>query len=346
MVATASTMKQLRILTGQHAGVRLHLGPDRYRLAADPQSTVQISDWTGVPGLLEITANGARWSEEGGALESVPDFELRYSGSIVWCVGPAMDDAWPADIELLKGLMKTPAIASAPLSKRLLQHPRTSWWVVVVTVAIALTGMGASVAGRSREALTSDSNKHSSMSQGRKADRQIVERLLSQQGVWRPTVTTSAEGLAVGGLVPTETSAAVLRQQLEELGVGSVQFNVISAAAISSQMAEGIGQPGAQVEYLGEGKFRVGGTLNDSKQARVVAGRLSSDFGNLVERIEFSYADLGSAEGVPLRASLHVEDFEYVQTRDGSKHLLIGDRSNYREHSSRETEALPGEMKK
>jgi type III secretion protein D len=48
-------MKQLRILTGIHAGATAPLAPGVYRIAADDDADIRITDWTGASALVEVS---------------------------------------------------------------------------------------------------------------------------------------------------------------------------------------------------------------------------------------------------------------------------------------------------
>nr|WKF60266.1 hypothetical protein HUO10_004787 [Paraburkholderia busanensis] len=52
-------MKLLRILTGRHAGAQVHLDPGAYRIGADDDADIQLTDWRGADVLLVVEANGA-----------------------------------------------------------------------------------------------------------------------------------------------------------------------------------------------------------------------------------------------------------------------------------------------
>jgi type III secretion protein D len=47
-------MKQLRILTGIHAGATAPLGPGVYRIDADDDADIRITDWTGPSAIVEV----------------------------------------------------------------------------------------------------------------------------------------------------------------------------------------------------------------------------------------------------------------------------------------------------
>ena len=90
-------MKQLRILTGLHAGVQLRLTRRQYRIASDEDADLQISDWAHAPLLLTFEEEGSDVSpalhliaDDGtparttaGALGLLEDFLPRRFGDIV-----------------------------------------------------------------------------------------------------------------------------------------------------------------------------------------------------------------------------------------------------------------------
>ncbi|MCR4468335.1 secretion protein [Burkholderia sp. SCN-KJ] len=51
-------MKLLRILTGHHAGAQVHLDAGAYRIGADDDADVQLTDWQGADVLLVVEPNG------------------------------------------------------------------------------------------------------------------------------------------------------------------------------------------------------------------------------------------------------------------------------------------------
>lgn len=82
-------MKQLRVLTGRHAGVQITLTPSKYRIAADEQADIQLVDWLVQPlelelleegNVLTITSPQADIAE--GTAQSFADFEPRRFGNV------------------------------------------------------------------------------------------------------------------------------------------------------------------------------------------------------------------------------------------------------------------------
>jgi hypothetical protein len=47
-------MKQLRVLTGRHAGTQLMLSASMYRIDSSEQADIQLTDWQSEPLVLEL----------------------------------------------------------------------------------------------------------------------------------------------------------------------------------------------------------------------------------------------------------------------------------------------------
>jgi type III secretion protein D len=108
-------MKQLRVLTGRHAGTQLMLSASMYRIDSSEQADIQLTDWQSEPLVLELqetdsvvtvtfTSQAADESQP-AARELLADFVPKRFGDVVLCVGP-MHAQWPSDVELLELLMR------------------------------------------------------------------------------------------------------------------------------------------------------------------------------------------------------------------------------------------------
>lgn len=117
--------RQLRILTGYHAGARLDLPPGRHVIGADEHADVHISDWQGAAVAIVFAEDGTvtlasmadhAGRDAAGVTDPVPlhDFIPVRRGDIVLCVGPA-DTAWPAEVRLLEAMFR-PAPAAPPVA--------------------------------------------------------------------------------------------------------------------------------------------------------------------------------------------------------------------------------------
>ncbi|MGI4857979.1 MAG: hypothetical protein ACRYHA_13920 [Janthinobacterium lividum] len=105
--------KQLRILSGCHAGARLNLRYGISTVGSTEQADVQISDWEGETMFLEYRSDGtATMTPPPGNVASsriartLLDWIPSRYGQTVLCVGP--DDAtWPSEVSLFERLLQT-----------------------------------------------------------------------------------------------------------------------------------------------------------------------------------------------------------------------------------------------
>jgi len=109
--------KEIRLLTGRHAGARVTLNALPTVIGNDEQSDIQISDWD-QPAMQVIQREDGSLTivtgDASGEAIVMEDFKPRRFGSVVLCVGDA-EAQWPSDIELLETLL-SPSPAPAPVS--------------------------------------------------------------------------------------------------------------------------------------------------------------------------------------------------------------------------------------
>src|SRR6185295_3404688 len=117
---------QLRILTGQHAGVQLDLSSARYVISADDKADIQLLDWTSDTMILFAAEDGSismalvspgTSEPQDDAFETIEDFVPRRVGDIVLCVGAA-GETWTSDIDLIARLTQPDAPADVPPPRR------------------------------------------------------------------------------------------------------------------------------------------------------------------------------------------------------------------------------------
>ena len=277
-------MKQLRILTGRHAGARLRLTHQRYTLGAGNDTDVQISDWKHTPVVLMIDecSDVIRMAIEAddaqaGRATALEDFVPRRFGDIVLCVGSGDDNAWPGDVELLQRLMRPArnrAQAGAPSGRPPLQ--------VRVAGALAREGLN----GLSAEAA---------------GDAKVV----------------------VSGLVNSHREIERAHAVLREFGETAVVNRYASADDLTRSISDALADASLNVRYEGSGVFLVQGAVRDVDALHSIVGRIGSDIGPLVKRIDIDVKELPPAERAHLDAMLMSPDLQYVQTPDGTKHLVV-----------------------
>jgi type III secretion protein D len=336
-------MKQLRILTGEHAGVSLELTSTRYVIGADDKADIQLLDWQSSPVVIEVTEEqvvniavnpGDLFVLQPEEVERFDDFSPRRVGDIVLCVGPAQG-AWPSDLDLITRLTQpaandTDAAAAAagaaaagtePAAPALPMRSRRRMGRVLSVVAglAMLTGFGATVARMNNGSGTQNAQRGApALPLKARVERTVAE--LSLPGL---DVVQTGEQVAVRGLVRSTADAAALRARLEGLKVGGIVHAYASAADVAQDIAEGLGLPGLEVSWRGNGVFAVSGRTVDLDRLNAAAARLRTDLAPLVQRIDVVATEKAPNASAPISAALNAGELKYVQTRDGVKHLSL-----------------------
>lgn len=336
-------MKQLRILTGEHAGVSLELTSTRYVIGADDKADIQLLDWQSKPVVIEVTEEqvvsiavnpGDLFVLQPDEIERFDDFSPRRVGDIVLCVGPAQG-AWPSDLELITRLTQpaandTDAAAAADGAAaggtglaepaRPVRSRRRLGRVLSVVAGLAmLTGFGATVA-RMNHAPGAPKPQGGPTVLPLKAR---VERAVAELSLPGLDVVQTGEQVAVRGLVRSTADATALRTRLEALKVGGIVHAYASAADVAQDIAEGLGLPGLEVSWRGNGVFAVSGRTVDMARLNAAAARLRTDLAPLVQRIDIVAIEKAPNASAPISAALNAGELKYVQTRDGVKHLSL-----------------------
>lgn len=314
-------MKQLRVLTGRHAGVQITLTPSKYRIAADEQADIQLVDWQVQPlelelleegNVLTITSPQADIAE--GTAQSFADFEPRRFGNVVLCVGP-VGVAWPSDMELLERLMRPVAKAAD-----LVQGAAAWSWaraasVLAAAAALATGGAFGAVALRHKLAPKVEVVPEPLQSQ--------VARAVSEVGMEDVSVQVVGERVRVEGLLKDSTEVLLLRQQLVRFSSELIEHKYAAASEIAQSVSDALDTPGLVVSYRGRGVFEVSGRAMYLDKVRAAVNRITTDLAPLVRGIEVTASESPAPDTVPVGAMLSTEGLKYVQTRDGAKHLSL-----------------------
>lgn len=314
-------MKQLRVLTGRHAGVQITLTPSKYRIAADEQADIQLVDWQVQPlefelleegSVLTITSPQADIAE--GTAQSFADFEPRRFGNVVLCVGP-VGVAWPSDMELLERLMRPVAKAAD-----LVQGAAAWSWaraasVLAAAAALATGGAFGAVALRHKLAPKVEVVPEPLQSQ--------VARAVSEVGMEDVSVQVVGERVRVEGLLKDSAEVLLLRQQLVRFPSELIEHQYAAASEIAQSVSDALDTPGLVVSYRGRGVFEVSGRAMYLDKVRAAVNRITTDLAPLVRGIEVTASESPAPDTVPVGAMLSTEGLKYVQTRDGAKHLSL-----------------------
>lgn len=320
-------MKQLRILTGLHAGVQLRLTRRQYRIASDEDADLQISDWAHAPLMLTFEEEGSDVSpalhliaDDGmpanpqGLLE---DFLPRRFGDIVLCAGPDAA-AWPSDMALMDALMRPVAKIKATAAAVTDAAPRTK--AALGLKLSALVAAAALIAGLasvlSTQTAASTAPPVSPMEQ--------VLVALRQAGVEGLTVRRVDRRLVVEGLLPGSAEMARARAALQPFGEGQLLHRYASAGDIVRQIGDALNRPGVRVVHRGQGVFVVEGQALDPAELQDEVRRIAADIGPLVRRIDVAVEQTLPTARVRVGSMLAGDDgLQYVQTADGTKHLSL-----------------------
>jgi len=316
-------MKQLRILTGLHAGARLRLLNRTYRIADDDEADLQISDWRHVPITLQIEEGKPTMllvaaPDRDAEASELADFAARRFGDIVLCTGPE-GGAWPSDLELLSQLVQpaatTPAAGKDPGGKPLTRSPHGTMLIAGAIAATALLAGFTTIVVRASTTAP-----------------KVQETTNLQARVWQAVESSKMPGVsvqqigsqvAVEGLLPDNESVARLRTTLQPFAAESLVHRYASATDVARSITEALGNPGLTASYRGQGVFVVGGSSLALDKVRESTQRIAADLAPLVQRIDIAAAELPPPERVPVGAMLSANGLQYVQTRDGVKHLVM-----------------------
>ncbi len=318
-------MKQLRVLTGRHAGAQLRLTAPSYRIAADEQADIQIVDWPSEPLVLDIREEGqlvaialesADTAAAGPGAEALKaagrlfeDFIPRRFGDVVLCVGPE-EGEWPADMLLLERLMK-PAPAEAQQQKA-----RGPGLFVAACVITALMVGGYT--------LVVSSNATAAKA------RTPTEPLLAQvRGAVFPAAPPGLRVAALGdrvlveGLLADSAEVAAVRELLARFPAEQIEHRYAAANDVAQSISDALSSPELAVAYRGRGVFAITGRTTQPDKLRQAASRIAADLAPLVSSIDVVAAEAQAPDRVPVEAMLSSDGLQYVQTRDGAKHLSL-----------------------
>jgi type III secretion protein D len=317
-------MKQLRVLTGRHAGVQLTLSASKYRIAADEQADIQLVDWQAEPLNLELLEEGnlvtittsLQADADNGAAprESFMDFEPRRFGDVVLCVGPVAA-AWPSDVELLERLMRPVQQVAEAVREAGPSRAARAALVFTAVAALAVGGAFASVVWRNTQAAKEKVPAEPLVGQ--------VYRAVSATSLQGVTVRPAGDRVIVEGLLADSGETVALRQLLRRFPADRIEHKYAAAPDVAQSISDALATPGLTVTYRDRGVFQVGGHAMYLDKVRAAANRIAADLAPLVSGIEVVASESPAPDSVPVGAMLSTDDLQYVQTRDGAKHMSI-----------------------
>lgn len=342
------TMKVLRILTGQHAGTSIELPlSDALRISAESTSDLQIIDWDTEPLILNThpstDMNAATISfQHADRADAWLELVAQKFGHIVLCWGQSTA-AWPSDFQLLENLLTprteelaadaTPptsngsgndsgefsdtAPTTAPSIAEGQEHRRWYRWATaalvlsVVLVAVALHRLLSRLPAPIETPIA-----------------QRLQTAIQNSGVANVSLISTPEKFTIKGLVASTSEVQKLRTNLDSLSIElsekshpTLEWQLVVAEDIAHSLSDAIALPEVQVRHLQFGQFEVSGAAQDMARLKAISAKVVADLPPLGVTLSFDVEQLPPPVLMPVAAMLTSPGVDYVQTRDGTKHI-------------------------
>jgi len=331
--------KEIRLLTGRHAGARVALKATPSLIGNDDNADIQISDWDQPAMRLSRREDDsiviAAESDAGEGIV-MDDFKPHRFGNVVLCVGEA-EAQWPTDIELLETLLAPSAPSAPSLSLApdpALAHNESNVAAEPVAGATARRGVHAAAvagialmaigcAGIALPAVLHPRGKSAQETGIPAANVATLQRVLDRLHESDIAVTSLGAGFSVVGIVHDSTHDAPVRTALEAVAPGRIVWRVGCADQIARDLQESLHEPTLTVRYLGHREFGVTGVARNATAVRETLTRMSADLAPMVTRIDQQYA-LNDSIAAPtnVESALAVDSLQYVEASDGTKQFI------------------------
>ncbi len=336
--------KEIRLLTGRHAGARIQLNPTQMRIGNDDEAEIQISDWDQPTMLLSQHEDGSLTIADAahhGEPIALEDFKPHRFGYIVVCAGET-DEEWPTDIELLESLLvpapipepeveaelepesalgfaADQATAPADMLQAAPKHRRGAHVAGVVAVAMLAVGS----AGIALPAVLHPRTGVSPHGIVQQPTVDQLQRALGRLHQADVTVTPAGSRFDVVGVVPDSTSEALVRTALETIAPGRIVWRLGCVDQITRDLQESLNDPTLQVHYLGNRAFGVSGIAKDTSAAQATLMQMSADLKPMVTQVAQQFTpDDRMAMPTAVESLLAVDDLQYVEAGDGTKQFI------------------------
>jgi type III secretion protein D len=325
-------MKALRVLTGTHAGAQIRLSGGTYRIGAAEDADIYVSDWQVDELALTVGEDGVTRLRPGNGDELlVADFVAVPFGDVVLCVGPD-DTDWPRDLDLLAGLWKTAEPAIQDDGEALREGtPRQMTWRTAAVALACTAAIGALGTAGVMFAGTQPSEAASVKVDVDALSKQVTAAL-HRTGLTDLSAAPRSGKVAVRGIVTSASDSEKARRIIDELALGRAVPDYDVAENDVDNIRQSLAGTGAEVSYLGHGIFRVSGAVQSMTTFRERVGEVRADLDSNVKRVDVDVKEAAT----PMPSFEYTEvvatgDLRYIQTPDGTKHLLEGASGNNHE---------------
>jgi type III secretion protein D len=326
-------MKALRVLTGVHAGAEVRLTSGTYRIGGTQDADVCITDWRDDEVVIVLGEDGVTRMHSSNRDEVlVADFIAVPFGDIVLCLGPC-DTAWPRDLDLLAGLLKTaePVAQSVEVEAEPPQAPlrRMPWRTAAVALACTAAIGGLAAAGVMFA--STQPSEAASVHFDPNALAQEVDKTLHRDGFADLYVTPQSDGVSVRGIVASADDSVKAQRIIDGLASGKASREYDVAQEDLDNIQQSLAGTGAAVSYSGHGVFRVSGNVPSMTNFRTLIAGVRADLDSNVKRVDVDVKE----RAVPLPTVDYTEvvatgGLRYIETPDGTKHFFesSNDRTN------------------
>jgi len=328
-------MKNLRILTGMHAGANLRLNSGIYeitRFRTDEEAhmqhgavpitspkEIQLVDWDDATLQLTISDVGiATYSLVGktdGHLTQTPwiDFDVHRWGEVAICLGDA-NEPWPSDADLLQRFNGEQPANSVPSDESHVEVKRKFWVARAGVLGVGLLITLGALYGRTGIAAPEPSD-----TRPRSATATLVG-MLAQDDLAELKIVGNDKGIDVSGLVVDATVGRRVRGAVDNIETKfgfSIGQSWQVASDISATIEAALRMPSVHARYLGEGRFEIYGVAKDLQLISSAADQLKNDLGSNVREIEVNVAPVVIV--APFSVAMSSPGVRYSQRPDGAK---------------------------
>jgi type III secretion protein D len=336
--------KEIRLLTGRHAGARIKLTSTQTRIGNDGEAEIQISDWDHPTMQLSQPDDASLTIADAGHHGepiTLGDFKPHRFGNVVLCAGDA-DAQWPSDIALLEALLAPtaapapveasqqlpaddglPTTSSAPPSNR--KTLRAVGLATVAVLAIGGAGIALPAVLHPRTGALAGFDGASGPPPGMAPAPSVeqLQRALDRLHQSDIAVTLQDGRFDVVGVVPDTASEAMVRTTLETIAPGRIVWHLGCVDQITRDLQESLHDPALQVRYLGHREFGVSGVAKDTRAVRTTLAQMSADLQPMVTRVAQEVTpDDRMAMPSSVESLLAVDDLQYVEAGDGTKQFI------------------------
>lgn len=355
-------MKLLRVLTGVHAGAQVRLAPGVYRVAADDDADIRLSDWTGadltltVDGDNVVTAiraatnsievgltsaqhpskdghvtgqNGSQGAAVASNSRATAETEQVEPVLLLDFVPVQFDDTvvciGPSDARWPPDVDLLAVLLIKPNEERRQAKRARQRKIAGITLACVAVGMTVSLA----VLLMSIQDSRAARRHDIGDLAQHVNRMLSEQKLTEVHADVAGSSIRVTGMVPTAAADLAVRDLLQRTapGVALRQYDVAEIDA--RNIAESLGTSGVQVSYAGNGVFDITASVANPDKLHSAIERVKRDLNGNVKVLR-THIKAIEKNPWPTEYSemISSDSIEYAQAPDGTKHIYINDASS------------------